>query len=163
SIGAGSTDELFASIPPEFRLDRPLAVPEAKSEIELTRHLQQLAARNRSASDAVCFLGGGAYDHFIPSVVDAVAGRSEFYTASTRSRPGPGQASLRAFSESQTLISQLPALDVANASLYGGGTAVTEAVFMALGETKRLGKVLVAESVPPDYRRTLATYMHNLE
>src|SRR4051812_18025874 len=146
SIGAGSTEELFSAIPPEFRLDRPLAVPEALSEIELTRHLQELAARNRSASDAVCFLGGGAYDHFIPSVVDAVAGRSEFYTAYTPYQAEASQGSLQAFFEFQTLICQLTGLDVANASLYEGGTAVTEAVFMALGETKRMGKVLVAES-----------------
>jgi glycine dehydrogenase subunit 1 len=83
AVGAGSIDELFAHIPAELRLDRPLAVPEAQSEIELTHHLQQLAGRNRSAQEAVCFLGGGAYDHFIPSVVDAVAGRSEYYTAYT--------------------------------------------------------------------------------
>src|SRR5262245_26220323 len=162
SIGAGSTDELFAPIPPEFRLGRPLAVPEALSEIELTRHLQHLAAQNRSASDAVCFLGGGAYDHFIPSVVDAVAGRSEFYTAYTPYQAEASQGSLQAFFEFQTLICQLTGLDVANASLYEGGSSVAEAVLMAMTVTGRTGKVLIAESVHPEYRRTLTTYIANL-
>ena len=77
-IGVGSIDDLFAPIPAELRLTRPLDIPPALPEMELTRHMHALAAKNRSASDAVCFLGGGAYDHFIPSVVDAIAGRSEF-------------------------------------------------------------------------------------
>jgi glycine dehydrogenase subunit 1 len=163
SIGAASVGELFSCIPPELRLDRPLAVPPALTEIELTRHAQQLAGRNRSAADAVCFLGGGAYDHFIPAVVDAVAGRSEYYTAYTPYQAEASQGSLQAFFEFQTLICQLTGLDVANASLYEGGSAVAEAVFMALTVTGRLGKVVVAESVHPEYRRTLATYLANLE
>jgi glycine dehydrogenase subunit 1 len=162
-IGVSSVNELFSTIPPELRLDRPLAIPPALSEQELTRHVQTLAARNRSASDAVCFLGGGAYDHFIPAVVDAVAGRSEYYTAYTPYQAEASQGSLQAFFEFQTLICQLTGLDVANASLYEGGSAVAEAVFMAMTVTGRLGKVLVAESVHPDYRRTLTTYLANLE
>jgi glycine dehydrogenase subunit 1 len=162
-IGAGSIDELFASIPAELRLKGPLAVPEALSEIDLTRHVQQVASRNRSAQEAVCFLGGGAYDHFIPAVVDAVAGRSEYYTAYTPYQAEASQGSLQAFFEFQTLICQLTGLDVANASLYEGGSAVAEAVFMALAVTGRLGKVVVAESVHPEYRRTLGTYLANLE
>lgn len=162
-IGARSVEELFESIPAAVRLDRPLAIPPAMSEIELTRHLSALAARNRSAADTVCFLGGGAYDHFIPAVVDALAGRSEFYTAYTPYQAEASQGSLQAFYEFQTLVCQLTGLDVANASLYEGGTAVSEAVFMAMGETKRHGKVIVAESVHPDYRATLKTYVANLE
>jgi glycine dehydrogenase subunit 1 len=138
-------------------------VPEALSEIELTRHMQQLADRNRSAQDAVCFLGGGAYDHFIPAVVDAVAGRSEFYTAYTPYQAEASQGSLQAFFEFQTLICQLTGMDVANASLYEGGSAVAEAVLMALGATGRRGKVLIAESVHPEYRLTLSTYLANLD
>ena len=83
AIGAASVEELFAPVPAGVRLNRPLDIPPAMAEQELTRHMQTLAAKNRPAGDAVCFLGGGAYDHFIPSVVDAVAGRSEFYTAYT--------------------------------------------------------------------------------
>ena len=125
--------------------------------------MQALASRNRSAADTVCFLGGGAYDHFIPAVVDAVAGRSEFYSAYTPYQPEASQGSLQAFFEFQTLVCQLTGMEVANASLYEGGTAVTEAVFMAVGETKRRGKVIVAESVHPEYRKTLQTYVTNLE
>src|SRR5947209_13078228 len=125
--------------------------------------MQALANRNQSASQRVCFLGGGAYDHFIPSVVDAVAGRSEFYTAYTPYQAEASQGSLQAFFEFQTLICQLTGMDVSNASLYEGGSAVAEAVFMAVGATGRRGKVLVAESVHPEYRRTLATYLTNLE
>jgi glycine dehydrogenase subunit 1 len=163
SIGVGSVDELFANIPAELRLRRPLDVPRALSEIELTSHVGRLAAGNRSASDALCFLGGGSYDHFIPAVVDAVAGRSEFYTAYTPYQAEASQGSLQAFFEFQTLICQLTGLDVANASLYEGGSAVAEAVLMAMTVTGRLGKVVVAESVHPEYRATLGTYLANLE
>lgn len=163
SIGVGSVDELFATIPSEFRLQRPLNVPAALGEMELTRHAADLAKRNRAAQDAICFLGGGSYDHFIPAVVDAVAGRSEFYTAYTPYQAEASQGSLQAFFEFQTLICQLTGLDVANASLYEGGSAVAEAVLMAMTVTGRLGKVLIAESVHPEYRSTLATYLRNLE
>ncbi len=163
SIGVGSVDDLFANIPPGLRLKRPLDVPPALSEIELTRHVGRLAARNRSANDTVCFLGGGSYDHFIPAVVDAVASRSEFYTAYTPYQAEASQGSLQAFFEFQTLICELTGLDVANASLYEGGSAVAEAVLMAMTATGRLGKVVVAESVHPEYRATLATYLANLE
>jgi glycine dehydrogenase subunit 1 len=163
SIGAQSVADLFANIPPELRLARSLAVPDALSELALTQHVAALAGQNQTAGEAVCFLGGGAYDHFIPAVVDAVAGRSEFYTAYTPYQAEASQGSLQAFFEFQTLICQLTGLDVANASLYEGGTAVTEAVFMAIGATNRHGKVLIAESVHPEYRRTLDTYLANLD
>jgi glycine dehydrogenase subunit 1 len=162
-IGVSSLEELFQAIPRAVRLNRPLDVPPALSEIELTRHLQQLAARNQSADDAVCFLGGGSYDHFIPAVVDAIAGRSEYYTAYTPYQAEASQGSLQAFFEFQTLICQLTGLDVANASLYDGGSAVAESVLMALAVTPRRHKVLIAESVHPEYRLTLATYVANLD
>ena len=162
-IGAGSIYELFESIPAKLRLQRELAVPPALTEIELSQQMQELAARNRPAGDAVCFLGGGSYDHFIPAVVDAIAGRSEYYTAYTPYQAEASQGSLQAFFEYQTLICQLTGLEVANASLYEGGSALAEAVLMALSITGRTGQVLVAESVHPEYRQTLATYMANLE
>src|SRR5579884_2525992 len=162
-IGAQSVDELFEAIPAELRLDRPLNVPAALTEMDLTRHVQTLAARNVSANEAVCFLGGGSYDHFVPAVVDAVAGRSEFYTAYTPYQAEASQGSLQAFFEFQTLICQLTGMDVANASLYEGGSAVAEAVLMALTVTGRTGKVIVADSVHPEYRLALATYLANLE
>jgi glycine dehydrogenase subunit 1 len=162
-VGVSSVEELFQSIPRSVRLDRPLDVPPALTEIELTRHAQQLAARNQSADDAVCFLGGGSYDHFIPAVVDAIAGRSEYYTAYTPYQAEASQGSLQAFFEFQTLICQLTGLDVANASLYDGGSAVAESVLMALAATSKRNKVLIAESVHPEYRRTLATYVANID
>jgi glycine dehydrogenase subunit 1 len=162
-IGVGSVEELFQSIPATLRLQRPLNVPPALSEIELQRHLAELARRDTSAEDAVCFLGGGAYDHFIPAVVDAVASRSEYYTAYTPYQAEASQGSLQAFFEYQTLICQLTGLDVANASLYDGGSAVAEAVLMAAGISPKRSRVLVAESVHPEYRRTLETYLVNLD
>jgi glycine dehydrogenase subunit 1 len=163
SIGAQSLAELFSPIPASIRLDRPLAVPPALSEQELTRHVTALADRNRSAEDAVCFLGGGVYDHFIPAVVDAISGRSEFYTSYTPYQAEASQGSLQAFFEFQTLICELTGLDVANASLYEGGSAVAEAVLMAMTVTGRGDKVVVAESLHPEYRQTLTTYLANLE
>src|SRR4249920_2346655 len=132
AIGVSSTDELFAPIPPDVRLNRDLNIPAALSEIELTQRVGELAKKNHASGEAVCFLGGGSYDHFIPTVVDAIAGRSEFYTAYTPYQAEASQGSLQAFFEYQTLICQLTGLDVANASLYDGGSAVAEAILMAL-------------------------------
>jgi glycine dehydrogenase subunit 1 len=162
-IGVASLDDLFRQVPAEVRLRRPLDIPPALSEMELTQHLQALAARNRTGGDAVCFLGGGSYDHFIPAVVDAVAGRSEFYTAYTPYQAEASQGSLQAFFEFQTMICQLTGLDVANASLYEGGSAVAEAVIMALNVAPKRHKVLIAESVHPQYRLTLETYLANTD
>jgi glycine dehydrogenase subunit 1 len=162
TIGVGSLDELFRDIPDNLRLHRSLSVPPALTEIELQQHMAELAARNQSADDAVCFLGGGSYDHFIPAVVDAVASRSEFYTAYTPYQAEASQGSLQAFFEYQTLICQLTGMDVANASLYEGGSAVAESVLMALSIRADRKNVLVAESVHPEYRRTLETYLANL-
>jgi glycine dehydrogenase subunit 1 len=174
-IGDKSIEDLFRAIPASLRLKRPLNVPPALTEIELSDHMQQLAWRNQSCDSTVCFLGGGSYDHFIPAVVDAVAGRSEFYTAYTPYQAEASQGSLQAFFEYQTLICQLTGMDVANASLYEGGSAVAEAALMALtitnsgrpaGSSSRSPArhdVLVADSVHPEYRRTLATYLHNLD
>ena len=162
-IGVASVQDLFRSVPELLRLKRALDVPPALSEIELAQHMQQLATRNQSADEAVCFLGGGSYDHFIPAVVDAVVGRSEYYTAYTPYQAEASQGSLQAFFEYQTLICQLTGMDVANASLYDGGSAVAESVIMALASNPKRSRVLIAESVHPEYRRTLATYSANLE
>ena len=137
AIGAASADELFRSIPEAFRLRRPLQVPPALTEMELEQHLTALAQRNASADRSVCFLGGGSYDLFIPAVVNAVASRSEYYTAYTPSQAEASQGSLQVFFEYQTLICQLTGMDVANASLYDGGSAVAEAVLMARTITQR--------------------------
>jgi glycine dehydrogenase subunit 1 len=162
-IGAASVEELFKAVPAEARLKRPLKVPPALSEIELQQHMEALARKNVAPGDAVCFLGGGAYDHFIPSVVDAVAGRGEYYTAYTPYQAEASQGSLQAFFEYQTLICQLTGMDVSNASLYDGGSAVAESVLTAVSINPKRKRVLVAESVHPQYRQALQTYAANLQ
>jgi glycine dehydrogenase subunit 1 len=162
-IGASSIEQLFDPIPATLRLKRPLNIPPGLTELELSRRMHELAACNLGPDRCVCFLGGGSYDHFIPAVVDAIAGRSEYYTAYTPYQAEASQGSLQAFFEFQTLICQLTGLDVANTSLYDGASAVAEAVLMALAVTQRRGRVVVAESVHPEYRATLATYMAKLD
>jgi glycine dehydrogenase subunit 1 len=162
SIGLGSTEELFSAIPPELRLQRPLAIPPALSELELTAHMQCLANKNSPADEKVCFLGGGSYDHFIPAIVDYVASRGEFYTSYTPYQPEASQGNLQVFFEYQTLITQLTGMDVSNASLYDGGSAAAEAVLMACSATGRHGRVVTARSMHPEYRQILNTYLVNL-
>jgi glycine dehydrogenase subunit 1 len=161
AIGAGSLEELFAMVPAELRLGRRLNLPEAMSELALTAHLGELAARNTPAGQTACFLGAGSYDHFIPAVVDFVASRSEFYTAYTPYQPEASQGTLQVLFEYQTLITQLTGMEVANASLYDAGSAAAEAVLMALAITRREGRVVTAASVHPEYRQVLATYLAN--
>lgn len=163
AIGVKSIDELFETIPPDCRLNQLLQVPAAATEMELTQEMQRLAEANRSPDQAVCFLGGGSYDHFIPAVVDQIAGRGEFYTAYTPYQAEASQGSLQAFFEFQTLICQLTGMAVANASLYEAGSAVTEAALMANASCDNKTKILVAESVHPEYRQTLNTYLANLD
>ena len=163
AIGAASLEELFAMVPAEFRLDRQLDLPAAMGEMELTAQVCGLAARNTPAGQAVCFLGGGSYDHFIPAVVDFVAARSEFYTSYTPYQAEASQGNLQAMFEYQTLITQLTGMDTSNSSLYDGGSAAAEAVMMALHATRRSGRVVVAGSVHPEYRQILTTYLANLD
>src|SRR5262245_9925393 len=137
AIGVSSVDELFASVPRELRLQRPLDIPPALSELELAQHLQALAARNAHTGQKVCFLGGGSYDHFVPAVVDALAGRGEFYTSYTPYQPEVAQGNLQVMFEYQTLICQLTGMDVSNASLYDGGSAAAEGVLLAMSVTSR--------------------------
>ena len=162
TIGLESIDQLFDMIPPEYRLDRPLAIPDALGELELTARISGLLALNVGGDRRPCFLGGGAYDHFIPAVVDQLASRGEFYTAYTPYQPEASQGTLQATFEYQTLITQLTGMDVSNASLYDGGSAVAEAVLMALAITGKQGRVVVVGTVHPEYRQILATYLDNL-
>jgi glycine dehydrogenase subunit 1 len=163
AIGIDDLDQLFDMIPDALRLKRPLRVPPALTELELTDHLTQVLARNQGADQKVCFLGGGCYDHFIPAVVDNLASRGEFYTSYTPYQAEASQGTLQAAFEYQTLITQLTGLDVSNASLYDGGSAAGEAVLMALAITRRFGRVVVAETVHPEYRDVLATILAHLE
>ena len=162
TLGVSSIDELFDQIPTGVRLDRPLNLPPPLTEIELEAEIERQAQRN-TAVDRVCFMGGGAYDHFIPAVVDEIAGRGEFYTAYTPYQPEASQGSLQAFFEYQSLVCRLTGMDVSNASLYEGGTAVSEAAFMAMRVTERHRRIVVLGSVNPEYRQVLSTYVGNLD
>lgn len=157
SIGLSSVEQLFEQIPEAVRLQRPLELPEGVSEMEILADLKGLAARNRSAEDLVCFAGAGAYDHYVPAVVWALAGRSEFYTSYTPYQPELSQGVLQALFEFQSMICELTALEVSNASLYDGATALAEAVNLARSTPER-GRVLVSAAVDARYVETLRTY-----
>lgn len=160
AIGAESIEELLQQVPADFRFDRPLDLPPAMGEMELDRHTRELAGQNvGAASSAVCFLGGGTYDHFIPSVVDAIASRGEFYTSYTPYQAEVAQGNLQAMFEYQTLITRLTGLDVSNCSLYDGASSAAEAVLMALAAGKGRARVVVPASLHPEYRATIETYL----
>ncbi len=158
SIGANSIDELFDLIPDSVKLGRPLNIPPALGEIALTAHMQELARQNTNITDNTCFLGAGSYDHFVPAVIDTLASRGEFYTSYTPYQPEVSQGNLQVMFEYQTLICQLTGMDVSNASLYDGGSAAVEAMLMAINITRRTSRVIVLESVHPEYRQIIKTY-----
>lgn len=159
-IGVPSIETLLEQVPEELRLKRELDLPPALTELELQQHIARLAGKN--VADGVCFLGGGAYDHFIPAVVDEITSRGEFYTAYTPYQPEASQGSLQAFFEYQSLICELTGMDVSNASLYEGGTAVSEAAFMAIRVNGRDKKIAVSGAIHPEYLQVLQTYMRDL-
>ncbi|SHF53984.1 glycine dehydrogenase (decarboxylating) alpha subunit [Desulfofundulus australicus DSM 11792] len=157
-IGISSVEELFADIPEQVRLKRELNLPEALAEPELVRHLEDLAGKNGDTSRYTCFLGGGYYDHYIPAVIPALLSRSEFYTAYTPYQAEISQGTLAAIYEFQTMICELTGMDVANASMYDGATALAEAAAVATGATRRQ-RVVVSRTVHPEYRQVLKTYL----
>lgn len=161
-IGVAGIDELFDQIPTHLRLGRPLDLPPAETEMALEAEISARLKSDSAQSSKPCFLGGGVYDHFIPAAVDEVVSRGEFYTAYTPYQAEASQGSLQAFYEFQTLVCQLTGMDVSNASLYEGGTAVSEAAFMAMRVTRRHQKIVVLGSVHPEYREVLATYLGHL-
>lgn len=157
ALGITDTEALFADIPNEIRLETPLPLPKAMSELELNRHLERLASKNEHMGKLVSFLGAGAYEHYQPSVVDAIISRSEFYTSYTPYQPEMSQGLLQATFEYQTMVAELTGMAIANASMYDGPTAFAEASLMACAHTRRQ-RVLVAGSVHPEYRFVLETY-----
>ncbi len=157
SIGLNSMEELFADIPEDIKLNRPLNFGPRCSEIELRKYMQELAGRNINVEQYPCFLGAGAYDHFVPAVVDQILQRSEFYTAYTPYQPEISQGILQAIFEYQTLICQLTGMEVSNASMYDAGTALAEACQMACDASKGK-KVLIPDTVHPDYVKIVNTY-----
>ena len=158
-IGATSIEQLFDSIPAPLRLQKHLEVPAALSEIELLRKFDELANRNQAAS-RTSFLGAGAYSHYIPTVVDHLISRSEFFTAYTPYQPEISQGTLQVIFEFQTLVCQLTGMDIANASMYDGSTAMAEAALMAERVTKR-SKVIVSCAVHPQYLEVAHTYVQH--
>lgn len=163
TIGVDHIDDLFSGIPKSCRLQSSLNLPAALSESEALQVLRNLAEQNAKVSDWDCFLGGGAYNHFIPAVVDHLISRSEFYTAYTPYQPEISQGTLQAIFEFQTLICQLTGMDVANASMYDGASACAEAVLLAIRSGKKRRKVLLSEALHPQYRETVATYCRYLD
>jgi glycine dehydrogenase subunit 1 len=155
-IGAGSLDELFADIPAGVRLDRAIDLPPGKPEQEVYAYLRDLAARNVSAEDEICFLGAGMYDHYVPALVDALLARSEFLTPYTPYQPEVSQGTLQVMFEYQTAISELTGLPVSNATLYDGPSAVASAGWMARLQNGR-GRFLISRGVHPHAREALAT------
>ena len=159
AMGLGSAGELFDSIPEDLRLKRPLNTPAALSEIELLSQFEEMGARNAGARRA-SFLGAGAYSHYIPTIVDHILSRSEFFTAYTPYQPEISQGTLQTIFEFQTLVCQLTGMEVANASMYDGSTALAEAVLMAERVTKR-SKVISSSAAHPQYLEVVRTYVQH--
>ncbi len=162
AIGVDSIEALFADIPEGLRLGRDLEIPGPLSEMELTRHMDELGKKNGSLNEYISFLGAGSYDHYIPSVINHMLLRSEFYTAYTPYQPEISQGTLMSIFEYQTMICELTGMEVANASMYDGASAMAEAAFMAC-ESKRRKKIVVADTVHPEYREVLQTYAGPLD
>src|SRR5258706_192060 len=156
TIGVDRIERLFESIPSRWRLDRPLDLPPPASEQDLVAHLRDLSRRNLDPQQSVSFLGAGAYSHFIPAVVDHLLSRSEFYSSYTPYQPEVSQGTLQAIFEFQTLICQLTSLDVANASLYDGASALAEGILLA-HRARRRRRVLALETVHPEYLQASRT------
>jgi glycine dehydrogenase subunit 1 len=158
-LGLSSLEDLLAPVPENVRLRRPLDLPPALSEPDLKRLLNGVAAKNKNLDAAVSFLGAGTYDHAIPSVVPHLQRRSEFVTSYTPYQPEVSQGMLQAIYEFQTMVCQITGLDIANASLYDGATAMVEAALLAVGPGGR-GEVVISMGVDPQYRRVLHTYAY---
>jgi glycine dehydrogenase subunit 1 len=157
AIGVSSIDELFEQVPPGVRFDRELDVPPALGEAELVRHLEELAAKNVHTGSELSFVGGGIYDHYVPSVADVVLSRGEFLTAYTPYQPEMSQGTLQAIFEYQTVVCELTGMDVSNASGYDGTTVAADACFVAKHVTDR-HKVVLAEALNPQVRQVVKTY-----
>jgi len=158
-VGLDSAADLFSSIPEDIRLQKELDLPAAASEMELLANFERLAAQN-AAAKRPNFLGAGAYSHYTPSIVDPLISRSEFFTSYTPYQPEISQGTLQAIFEFQTLVCQLTGMEVANASMYDGSTALAEAVLMAERVTRRT-KAVVSAAVHPEYLEVVQTYVQH--
>ncbi|MBO0794928.1 MAG: aminomethyl-transferring glycine dehydrogenase subunit GcvPA, partial [Ktedonobacteraceae bacterium] len=156
-MGLSGIQDLLATVPEEVRLHRQLKLPPALSELDLKRQVGRMAAQNKDLDHTISFLGAGTYDHAVPSVASHLQRRSEFVTSYTPYQPEVSQGMLQAIYEFQTMVCQITGLDIANASLYDGSTAMVEAVLLALGPGGQ-GEVVVSTGIDPQYRRVLQTY-----
>jgi glycine dehydrogenase subunit 1 len=162
-IGAHSIDALFEAVPAGQRFPA-LDLPQPLSEMEVLADLRALAARNQDAQHLACFLGAGAYNHYIPSVVGHITGRAEFYTAYTPYQPEVSQGTLQSIFEYQTMICALTGMDVSNASHYDGATAAAEAVIMAVSSGRgKQRRVVLSPGLHPEYRQTIRTYTQGMD
>ncbi|HJV18060.1 MAG TPA: aminomethyl-transferring glycine dehydrogenase subunit GcvPA [Bacillales bacterium] len=157
TIGVSSIDELFSDIPEKVRFKGDYNIKPAKSESALMKELAIMADRNADLRKNTSFLGAGVYDHYMPVIVDHVISRSEFYTAYTPYQPEISQGELQAIFEFQSMICEITGMEVANSSMYDGGTALAEAAMLSAGHTRRK-KVLISNAVHPEYRDVLKTY-----
>ena len=159
AIGLDSVDQLFEDIPKEVAFNRDFNLDKSKSELEVKAYLTEMSRKNCSLDDLTCFLGAGAYDHYIPSIVNHIISRSEFYTSYTPYQPEISQGTLQYLFEYQTLMCSLTGMDVSNASLYDGGTAIAEAALMAAAVTRKK-EIIISKTVRPESREILKTYAH---
>jgi glycine dehydrogenase subunit 1 len=157
TIGVNTLEDLFIDIPDELRLKKRLNLDKSMSEVELRRHIGQLSTLNTTTEKTISFLGAGAYQHYVPSVIKHLASRQEFSTAYTPYQPEISQGTLQAIFEFQSMICELTGMDVSNASLYDGGTALAEAVFMA-NHGNNKSTILISKTVNPQYREVVKTY-----
>lgn len=158
TIGVKRIEDLFQDVPAQYRFPQ-LNLPPAVTEMEAMQELSELASINETTSDLICFLGAGAYNHYIPAAVDAILRRGEFFTAYTPYQPEISQGTLQAIFDYQSLITALTAMDVSNASHYDGATAVAEAVSMALANFRgKRNKVVLSPALHPQYRQVAHTY-----
>ncbi len=161
-IGIKSVEDLFEKVPAKYRYP-DLDLPQGLTEMEVAAELNEIAAANASSDEFISFLGAGAYNHYIPSVVDAILSRGEFYTAYTPYQPEVSQGTLQSIFEYQSLMTELTGMDISNASHYDGATAAAEAANLAYHNFRGKRKnVLVTRSVNPEYRETIRTYMYGL-
>jgi glycine dehydrogenase subunit 1 len=158
AIGVNTVADLFEAIPSDVRFPT-LNLPKSLSELEVRRELGRMASQNAGAHSHSIFLGAGAYNHFVPSAIDQILRRSEFYTAYTPYQPEVSQGTLQAIFEYQSLMCSLTGMDVANASHYDGATAMAEAAVMAINVLKNRRKVVIAPSIHPHYRRVIRTLL----
>ena len=160
AVGVGDLDQLFSDIPRKLLLDKPLEIPEGIPEFDVYRRMHALSERNRV--QPVCFLGCGSYDHIVPAVVDHILSRSELYTSYTPYQAEMSQGILQGIFEFQTMICELTGMEVSNASLYDGHTAVSEACVLALNSVRHSDTILYSSTLHPFTRQVLKTHFSNL-